>query len=341
MINQHRWIILLPIFLVIVFLGFASPAEAIRLGPLEAVESEQENLEEKANQYWLDFCGDLCPDADSARQIGVPERVIDFWDFRPGEAPDNYVPVYNVRFDVKNHLADPVEGATVELENWGSEQTAANGRVVFEDVEYGTYNYSVVKDDHLSVHGELKVFRDPREEILLLPTFDLTLEILDGEDSPLVAAEIELQDFDTAVTDGSGQAIFHAVPVGEHNYTINKSGFFEKSGELQVDGPLTLQFVLSHFRLYFSTREDGLLNFSFEVEPGYEQSISWHVYGADGTLREIYTDTNFIQYDFADEVGEKQFYAQFNRPEAVVGLQGSANSIVDLPDEIGQLSKLE
>ncbi len=62
---------------------------ALSFGPIEAVESEQEELETTANRYWIIKCQD-CTDPDEAFLAGIPRRVINYWNSNPGKSPLSY-----------------------------------------------------------------------------------------------------------------------------------------------------------------------------------------------------------------------------------------------------------
>ncbi len=51
--------------------------------------------------------------------------------------------VYNISYVVEDAFGNPIEGAEVLLENYGSLSTDGNGQVLFEEVLTGTYEYSV------------------------------------------------------------------------------------------------------------------------------------------------------------------------------------------------------
>jgi len=107
-----------------------------------------------AGQVYLAFAVDypFLPD-----YYEVVWEIVDITVFEPVET-------YNVSFVVEDENGNPLNDAVITLNNI----TNAAGDYIFEDVEVGTYDYSVALDEYITEEGQLEVVDQDVEKTVVL-----------------------------------------------------------------------------------------------------------------------------------------------------------------------------
>ncbi len=78
-------------------------------GPINAVESEQDELESAANKHWVERCSN-CENQLEAQNRNIPRRVISHWNSNPTKAPVNYRgPQQEGTVSTASHLTDDLQ----------------------------------------------------------------------------------------------------------------------------------------------------------------------------------------------------------------------------------------
>lgn len=131
--------------------------------------------------------------------------------------------------------SNPIEGAEVTFNNL-IVSTDATGDAVFERTQMGEYTYSVSKTGYIGVTDKpLSVNTADVLEIatLLLPGYNATFTITDGT-SPIQGATVTIDGIDV-ISDADGKAIFTDVSNGTYSYSVSKSGYETKMGNVTVE----------------------------------------------------------------------------------------------------------
>ncbi len=147
--------------------------------------------------------------------------------------------VYFVYFTVNDEDDNPIEGATVTIED-STLTTTASGETQIE-LPNGTYAVSISKDGYETVADEFTVQNAGLDISVTLPMvqndYTVTFNVTDDEANVLEGAEVSFTDGTdtwTAVTDASGVATFNNIVNGDYDYTVTKTDFENTTGSLTV-----------------------------------------------------------------------------------------------------------
>ena len=143
--------------------------------------------------------------------------------------------VYTVTFSISNG-SDIIENATVGF-NGSDYASGANGQVVINKVEAGTYNYHVSAPGYHEKNGSVIITnQDIKEDITLnrieTPVYTVTFHISNGSES----IENAVVDFNgsTFIPDVNGQVEIVNVTAGTYVYHISASGYHEINGSVVI-----------------------------------------------------------------------------------------------------------
>ena len=155
-------------------------------------------------------------------------------------------PTYSVTFNVTDG-SNPLEGATVVFDGVTQTTTAA-GTAVYADYLPATgLAYTVELAGYSGASGTIDIVdADVSEPVVLtLITYDVSFNVTDGT-SAVGGADVVL-DGNTLTTDASGVAVFtDLVPATGLAYTVNKAGYNEASGSIDVvDADITEDVTLT------------------------------------------------------------------------------------------------
>ncbi len=147
-----------------------------------------------------------------------------------------FAETFELTFVVTDEYDDPLEGATVELEDVGVKDTDADGQVVFEKMLPDEYTYTVSKTGYDTVSDSVDIVDDDViEEVTLYSTrYDVTFVVRDEDAVPLEGATVDLADVDTKETDAEGEAVFADALPDAYDYTVSKRGYVPVSDAVQI-----------------------------------------------------------------------------------------------------------
>lgn len=139
-----------------------------------------------------------------------------------------FIPVYTVTFNIKDPDSQPVKAANVTF-NDVIKQTNENGQVIFSGITEGTYNYSVVKTEYVTIGDKIYVNENKELDLVFNPTpdYDVTFVIyavdMLGVSTPLQGAEVSFAGI-TLMTNGEGTVNF-SVKAGTYSLRIHKENY--------------------------------------------------------------------------------------------------------------------
>ncbi len=151
-------------------------------------------------------------------------------------------PLYVVTFEVMAENGSTIDNAVVTFD--GVSYSA--GHYVIEEVEAGTYDYVVERDDYHTAEGTVNVDGDATVEVILVQeetdpeTFTVTFGIVDEEG---IAVDDAVLTFD-GVTYDAGHYVMDEVEVGNYDYAVARDGYHTAEGTVNVDGDITVEIVL-------------------------------------------------------------------------------------------------
>jgi len=148
---------------------------------------------------------------------------------------------FDAEFIVDDEAGDPIENAIITLND--TEYPA--GQYLIEDLLPGTYDYIVSKDGYADESGELSIVdQDVTIEVTMLldvPVFILTFVVEDEDGIAVTDAVITVDDMEN----DPGDYVFEDLEAGTYDYTVNREGYFDESGEAEIiDEDVTVTVVL-------------------------------------------------------------------------------------------------
>ncbi|TVQ07285.1 MAG: DUF4623 domain-containing protein [Bacteroidetes bacterium] len=154
---------------------------------------------------------------------------------------------FTATFNVKDSDNNDILDATVTLD--GETLTAAP--YLFEDLLFGSYDYSVSKPGYIAVTGSVEIVdEDVVVDVVLLEAFNVDFTVTSGA-NPVVMANIDIYDASDAqvgalVTDADGEASL-LLPAGSYTYDVFAVGFdlLENQAFTIVDADLSIDVVLT------------------------------------------------------------------------------------------------
>ena len=136
-------------------------------------------------------------------------------------------PSYNATFKVLDG-DKPIPNTTVEINNI-TKVTSTAGEVVFEELQIGSYGYSVKKDDYNPLENGLITIENA--DIIEIVKLDLTLVdvvFYVGEymsDIKIANAQVEIEGYEPKLSDVNGNVTFAVVPNSKYRLTITTDGY--------------------------------------------------------------------------------------------------------------------
>jgi len=145
---------------------------------------------------------------------------------------------YTVTFNVSSG-GNPVEGATVTLAGYTNQTTNSSGVATFTNVAPGNdIAYSVSKDGYATKYSTVTVDGNETVNVSIneatAPTYSVTFTVKEGE-TAVEGAVVVLELNGQQTTNSSGIATFTGVGIANGlDYTVNKTGFNEATGTIDV-----------------------------------------------------------------------------------------------------------
>ncbi|MBF8436976.1 carboxypeptidase regulatory-like domain-containing protein, partial [Halanaerobiaceae bacterium Z-7014] len=106
---------------------------------------------------------------------------------------------------------------------------------------------------------------------MVTEAYDVTFEVVDGDNNPIDGAEVELGPLPSQTTDADGETVFEDVPAQEWGYTVTAAGFDDATGTVDVDEDktVTVNMVTEAYDVTFEVVDgDGNPITGAEVELG-------------------------------------------------------------------------
>lgn len=149
-------------------------------------------------------------------------------------------PTFTLDFAVEDAEQTPITDAVITLDGVAYEP----GHYVFEELEAGTYDYSVEKEGYELFTGEAEITdADLTVEVTLeaLPVYTVTFVVEDENGDAVDDTEIT---FD-GETYAPGVYVFEELLAATYEYSIAREGFITATGEIEVvDGDETVSVIL-------------------------------------------------------------------------------------------------
>ncbi|KAB2868540.1 MAG: PEGA domain-containing protein, partial [Bacteroidales bacterium] len=160
------------------------------------------------------------------------------------------VTLYNASFTVYNNSSsEPLSGAEIALNGYGSLLTNNAGIVYFTNIPNGTYSYTVTKSDYSVYNGSITINNGNAIALVgMVPLsyYSLTLNVYkQGTSTPISGALVTLSGENAAETNSQGKVVWTNLPSGTYSYTITKEGYNNYSGSVSVTYNRTLNRYLS------------------------------------------------------------------------------------------------
>lgn len=145
---------------------------------------------------------------------------------------------YQLVITVTNDDDFPVYDAVVKAGS-KTEYTDKEGKARFKSMSSGTVDYTVKHDDFKDASGSVtvKTSSTATKTVTLVEreTYDLTIRVEDYNDGDYIDdATVKITDLKTQYTNSSGKTSYTSLLPGVYSYTISKSGYETKSGEIVV-----------------------------------------------------------------------------------------------------------
>ena len=165
---------------------------------------------------------------------------------------------YTLTFSVTDENSDPIEGATIEV-NQTTLSTNAAGEVSI-DLVNGDYPYSVTHPDYDIITGIASIAGTDQTELITLPyvTYTITFIVKDENNDPVEDANVSI-DGNNLITDQAGEV---SIDLSDdiYPYTVSKEGYEDNTGDLTVSGQaLTeeVELVEVKYTLYFDVTDSN------------------------------------------------------------------------------------
>jgi hypothetical protein len=152
------------------------------------------------------------------------------------------IPLYTITFAIEDEEGNAIADATVTFDG---EQFPA-GEYVVEDIPEGTYDYTVSKEGYYDVDGQVTITEEDITlnivmQLLPEPVFTLTF-VVEDEDGVAITDAVVTFDGDELA---AGEYVIEDLPAGVYDYSINREGYYEITGEATViDEDLTVNVVM-------------------------------------------------------------------------------------------------
>ena len=162
--------------------------------------------------------------------------------------PYKITTTYNLTFVIKAD-GELVNMAKVNLSGYGEKITDENGEVYFLNVmSADSIPFSVITDKYKDYNSYVSVIdQDVIDTVILFSRHNFTFIVSDNIGNKVKDAKIDLYNdyynYETKITNSSGEAVFDSVIVDNYKYTIIADGYYPFNGTLNISTDDTLQNV--------------------------------------------------------------------------------------------------
>lgn len=144
----------------------------------------------------------------------------------------NPVPVFSVNFVVTDSNNTPIPDAVLTFNG----VVMGAGDYVIENVEAGTYSYSLQKAGYITVNGEVEIVNAnltiPVQMSLI--AYQTTFVVKNSLEQAISGAQVTISGQGTQSTNASGIAVFDNITPGTYAYQIIAQGYASQSGTITV-----------------------------------------------------------------------------------------------------------
>jgi|GEM_PF-2121055 len=151
-------------------------------------------------------------------------------------------PLFVVTFDVMDEGGNAIEDAVVTFDG----VTYDAGHYVIEDVEAGTYNYLIEREEYHTAEGSVDIEGNDTVEVVLIQEetdpemFTVTFAIHDEEG---IAIDDAVLTFD-GITYDAGHCVIDEVEEGTYNYVVSREGYHAAEGSVDVNADMTIEVIM-------------------------------------------------------------------------------------------------
>ena len=170
---------------------------------------------------------------------------------------------YSITFNILDGT-NPIENAKVVIDE-ESYLSDANGELVIDELENGSYNYSISADGFNDYSGSFTIDDANLEEnITLTPIeetlYSITFQISDGTD-PIENAKVIVNE-ENYLSDANGEVVIDELENDTYNYALTADGFNDYSGSFTIqDADLEEKITLTPI-------EETLYSITFQITDG-------------------------------------------------------------------------
>ena len=162
---------------------------------------------------------------EATRELEVVKDTAVSVDFEPIEVALTFVVV-------KKGTSEAIPGAAVQLDGMAPRFTDAEGKVVYEKLHYGKYNYSVSLRGSLMVASAVEVRSNVTKQVELeWDGVEVIFVVKDGTNT--VEGAVVTVDGTNVETNSQGEAIF-SLAKAKHDYTVEKAEYESKTGTVDL-----------------------------------------------------------------------------------------------------------
>lgn len=155
--------------------------------------------------------------------------------------------LYTVSFNVVDVDQNPITDATITFED----NQLDPGDYIIEELESGTYSYSVFKEGYTEVEGTVIVNNDVTVDVtLVVPIYEytVTFTVLNSNEQPIVGAVISINDIEDELTTNNQGIAAIDLENGSYQFNVNVQGYVEYNDEFTVNSsslniPIQMQAV--------------------------------------------------------------------------------------------------
>jgi uncharacterized membrane protein len=150
---------------------------------------------------------------------------------------------YNLYFLVKDVADNAIEGANISIAGFDPVTTNESGFGTFP-LPNGNYNYTVSKSGYTNATGSVTVSGANTEKLVILSetSYTVSFNVKDEGGNNLESATISINGNDLQ-TNTDGNASIDLVN-GSYSYSVNKAGYIEATGTVNVSGSAVTENVL-------------------------------------------------------------------------------------------------
>ena len=223
-----------------------------------------------------------------------------------------------------------VQGAHVELGSY-SGTTNNNGRVVFDNVEEGNYNWGVSKNGYYDSTGSVYINSDKEVDVSLqakTEEYDVTFEVTDCTTNDAISNGQVVLDGESKPTDGQGKTVFSDISEGTYDWEVNKFGYESKSSSITVDDDKTIDVCLEPVTQYHDVTFNVMDDETGDTLSGALVELDSMSSTTDGSGQVVFNDVEEGSYNW--EVSKEGYHSESS------SILVDEDKIVDVPLTIKQ-----